>query len=506
MLTIDYSISHPFYPWSYGIRHLEAAIQETSWLGRVVHVLTGLAEISLPLINYIIALFDWAILSANHVPPGGGVFSLLPLSFPQPSQNSYSAILNPQLLDPSLITLINHPVNPLDGKTKFLKERLNLPTSIAEAHYYVEQKILPEIGLEAITTVLKNFLLHNPQPTYDPNKSFDSSRFTDMCCMVGRLRVISLTYEKTHYIFRHAHTAPFHIYHRLMRELIKKHAPDEHHPSGLHFRLPGSVDQLDNAQTFLDNNPDFKSSSSGGALDSKFSNELLSVDTNPWNTTPWESSLYFLASASNISNNYTDLFKQMLINYVPKFISDRLVLKIDSIVSEAAKSTSLGVLYAFCIPKELIDDPKTSFAYRSHTYGFVCKSTGANKDKEMLQHPLNSSNRCPHHFSLQYRLLASHLMRKEVHTYWVDSLPSKNKELLSLQLKMLAEEMYFYARLHELKEMPGDADISYFLKAKALLKDHLDPSCIQYILNQKKIPEFSTWFLSINDNLRKLSA
>ena len=127
-----------------------------------------------------------------------------------------------------------------------------------------------------------------------------------------------------------------------------------------------------------------------------------------------------------------------------------LAEKACKIAKQKKAETKIGILYAICIPKSIIQNDKTNFAYQCHPYGKQCKCfSGSDRIKLLEKMQSNESVVCKSGLKAQYRLLTSRLEEeKNVRAIAVDALPKGKRKIYRDQVKELAQEARQYSDLY----------------------------------------------------------
>lgn len=92
MNPIDYQIKNCAYPFSFARQHFRAVAKESTWNGKVVHVIMGVLNSLFP-VNYIIALFERLVARRYRASPAPNVAPPPPASSPKSKPASEEIIL-----------------------------------------------------------------------------------------------------------------------------------------------------------------------------------------------------------------------------------------------------------------------------------------------------------------------------------------------------------------------------------------------------------------------------
>jgi len=152
MVEINYEIKNPLFPFDFALQHFKATLEETTWEGRIVHLIVGFLEFLFP-INYIIAVFDRIIVTEQQrlraLPP------MHPISAPKTPSIYANPQPNPNLLagDPNENSPPLDPNRNGQGKLQSylmqLTERVSLGLTGARRPMSEHLKMLAERGIQS---------------------------------------------------------------------------------------------------------------------------------------------------------------------------------------------------------------------------------------------------------------------------------------------------------------------------------------------------------------------
>jgi hypothetical protein len=231
-----------------------------------------------------------------------------------------------------------------------------------------------------------------------------------------------------------------------------------------------------------------------------FPEELISVDSCPWNNVYHSSALDFMARNAAFKAQTSSCLEMVLTNYVglppQNHVVVRLLQKAAAIGQAMRAESPIGVMYGICIPKKLLDDEKNNFVWRSHSAGRPCQALGhpatGSHRKQLLESTQKSTGAeyCPtcldsngNQAIIHYRILTAHMGRPEVHTYAVSTLIKARRQHYRLQMKLLAQEAYFYAGLNNLREKD---DGRYLMQRYLAFEGQLDQASVDYLVAERQ--------------------
>jgi hypothetical protein len=311
--------------------------------------------------------------------------------------------------------------------------------------------------------------------------------------VVGRVLELKQIYCNTHYVFTHGQAPEVSIANQLIKEFVRAFTPLLHHPLKIPFRVPHTVTYTENAEDFINkynaNDDNF------GYADNNHNAEMISVDACFWNILIAESALYFFDTASNINvangnkHPLLKIFKSIFSHYLPdETLSEILADKACKIADQKKTETTVGTLYAICIPKAIVQDEKLNFAYRCHPFGRKCGCfPAADRIKVLEGMQANQFFTCNNGFMPQYRLLTSRLTEeKDVRSFAVDALPKERRKFYRNQIKDLVQEATKYSHLCDLIETLEE-DPTVMDQIQSFIEDspQLNPQYIQHLFEAK---------------------
>jgi hypothetical protein len=332
-------------------------------------------------------------------------------------------------------------------------------------------------------------ITHLPQNNYLLNHSLPPNAH-HLPMIVGRVLELKQIYRPTHYVFTHAQSLSISVVNQIIKEFVRHVSPFLHHPLKIPFRVPHTTTYTENADDFITKHQAIDDNSS--FADNYHSDEMISVDAQCWNTDSGESALYYLAVGTNINQGQlANIFKTIFFNYVPdETISLLLAEKASKIATQKQTEARVGNLYAICIPKSVIQNEKTNFAYRCHPYGKRCDCYPASdRIKVLEQMQRNKVVRCTSGLMAQYRLLTSRLTEeKDVRTFAVNALPKSKRKFYRDQIKELVKEAMQYSHLFDLIEnLEEDPSMMDQINSLIEASPQLDPKYIQHLFAAKGI-------------------
>ena len=149
----------------------------------------------------------------------------------------------------------------------------------------------------------------------------------------------------------------------------------------------------------------------------------------------------------------------------------------------------MGTLWAVCIPKSVVMNPKKNMAYRAHAFGRKCTCHSPSEDINILERLQKDEAVACSMLNAwgnpQYRLLTALLTQERgVRSFPVNSLTKAENKDFSKRIKNLVWEIAFYSAVVGLRSAPSDeesARLNEELKALCDLKQ-VDASCLEYLL------------------------
>lgn len=359
------------------------------------------------------------------------------------------------------------------------KQRLKLarPLSVKDAHLVqkgskciktdeeLEVKILKEGWNDDVSQEVMR--LQAKQLTIPHDVSHYNMQNPQAKMIVGRIREFKEQYRKSHYVFTHGQGTGLSVINECMKYLLKAFTPDLSNPLSMPFRQLYSIEETANITAFFKKyenhpNPQFNinSYSFNDDMLNKETGELLSVDAYMWSTAGSESALDFFLRGTNINTGMDPtivkkIFNKVLSHYFINFrsgeaVGDQILCKAiaekaEKISYAKAKATTIGTLWAICVPKDVLQDPKRNFAYRSHAYGRPCKCYHTSSDINVLE---KAQEDVRHACNPQWRLLMCRVdNEKGVRAFPVNSLTKMQNKQFSRQIKNLIREAAFYSNI-----------------------------------------------------------
>lgn len=310
-----------------------------------------------------------------------------------------------------------------------------------------------------------------------------SAQTSQIFSVAGRVLELKQLYRPSHYVFTHGQAPDMSIVNLVMRECIRTFTPALHQPLKMPFRLPLSVSYAENADHFIKKH-------NHNVYDNSISSEVISVDAQMWSGQVAESALSFFSTATNINLALLGtIFKSTFMTYLPNSrVCDYLAGKAQKIAQQRRTETIVGVLYAICIPKDIVKDDKQNFAYPSHPGGRQCDCFPLSDRIKMLEKMQNDElTECRWGGLTQYRIVTARLTEeKRVRTFAVDPLPKDRKKFYRDQVKDIVKELHLYSHLYDLIEQldtrPEVIDqINSLIEASPLL----DPIQIQHLFDEQ---------------------
>ncbi len=319
----------------------------------------------------------------------------------------------------------------------------------------------------------KNRILneHLIPSTYLP--LYQSKIKNEELAIIGRVLELKRLYKDTHYVFTHGQASNISMINLINQECIKVFTPHFYHPLKSPFRLPHTITYSKNANDFIDT---YRASGMTFMDDGYHSDKMISVDAQFWNQSTCESALYFFRGNSNISftnvSGLKKIFKENFLNYLPheKF-AEQFADKAVKIAQKRSSTTKIGVLYAICIPKEIIQNDKTNFAYHCHAFGRTCCCFFFKNRVTLLNEmQADKMTKCFGGSITQYRILTSRLTEeKGVRSFAVDALPKAKKMEFETEIRALVKELFIFSQLYDLIEKM-DEDPAAIVQIDSLLE------------------------------------
>lgn len=322
-----------------------------------------------------------------------------------------------------------------------------------------------------------------------PYKNFQNKR-RDAKVIMGRVFELKEHYKNTHYVFTHGQSVSNSVINECMYQLLKTFNLDLHNKLSMPFRLPWTVNSTENVEQFFKKYP-----YNEGAGET--TGELLCVDSYMWSTRWGESALAFGLWDMNVqileNNEMGVKIFGNIFNYFLKdnFLCETLSKKAATIAAEKKEIIStVGVLWAICIPKANVQDPAKNFVYRSHAAGVRCQCHPAHEDIEVLERTQrNEIVRCSDNQHPQYRILTSRLVQEpEVRAFPVNALKKKDNKQFSQKIKNLVRELVFYSKMVNLTQV-SSLEESNELKEELLTLhnyNQIERETLQHVLVTKK--------------------
>jgi len=331
--------------------------------------------------------------------------------------------------------------------------------------------------------------------------------------VIGKVLELKNLYKHSHYVFTHGQASQISMVSHVMDECLRTFSPHWHHPLRIPFRLPHTIIYSENANEFITKydavKPSFKD-------DGFHSDKMISVDAQFWHDTGYESAQYFFSNGTNIAYSddapLTTLFKSTFLNYFPHDLSGVVDSTCDSICTMLAEKalkiakqrrldTKVGVLYAICIPKNIIDNDTTNFAYPCHAYGRTCNCFPNQRIKKLEDMQGDTPVICTANSSrTQYRILTSRLTEEpDVRIFAIDALSKIQRKHYRNQVKKLVSELSLYSHLADMIERIDDEP--WLIEEITSLKEstQMDEKYIKLLLDTKKIVISSAQNTEIHD-------
>lgn len=385
------------------------------------------------------------------------------------SPNLSFDISNYGLLDDDATLPKEFQVNPYPppSSPKFKKERSPIPISpLNQEQFMKERDAIRGIKIHWLDTpqdevkrILNTHLLPSSLQTGSSPQSMSTENLEKYMVM-GRVLELKKYYKNTHYVFTHGQAPEISIVNEFLKTCIRIITPDQYHPYRPAFRLPNTITYFKNVNAFIKTynatSPSFKD-------DGIHSHEIISVDAQFTNQAALESALYFFSKAHNIgytasSGKLKNIFKLNFLNFLPvESICEELAIKAEQIAIKRKQETKVGVLYAICIPKSVVQNEETNIAYASHAFGVACTcAVNANRIKKLEEMQQDIVTTC-NGGNTQYRILTPRLMEeKEARCFAVTPLSKIKKNDYKNQIEKVVTELKNYSHLYALIEELDD--------------------------------------------------
>lgn len=192
----------------------------------------------------------------------------------------------------------------------------------------------------------------------------------------GRAMEIKRLYSETHYVFTHGQSLEISMINQLIKELIKTFYPHQYQPLTSPFRLPGTLQDFQNAEKFLKLHENIN--------DHELRDSLLSVDGDNSRYVTDESALYFTDINASVGSGYIyQFFENIVVNVLSEMhLFDEktcavFAKRIAILAKEKAPKSLTGTLYTICIPKKSVQEPSESIVYDSKPFGKPVKQTNS---------------------------------------------------------------------------------------------------------------------------------
>jgi hypothetical protein len=313
----------------------------------------------------------------------------------------------------------------------------------------------------------------------------------DVRLLAGHAQEIKRLYQETHYVFTHAQALDLSVVNEVIHELLRVFQKDVYHPLFLPFRLPAGEKPHKNIDEFFsERQPD-----SFVFSDEHYSRELISVDSFFWSTELEESALYFLLRGCNVNQfKKEEAAFDILHEIFARFISSpriamTLAQKVASLGARKKLESTIGTLYAICVPKSVIDNPKLNIAYRAHPYGKRCICFPRQHTQVLQSTQLDAPLRCQTGKLPQYRLLALRLLEeKGVRSFALNTLSKNVQNRYRDQIKQIIKECRFYKEILDLNAMMTSGEFEKKTREfqELLQSFQIDKFCVMELMHQKK--------------------
>lgn len=311
------------------------------------------------------------------------------------------------------------------------------------------------------------------QSLFNLSASFDNRRHQ----IVYHALEIRKIYQKTHYVFLHGRALDLKIYSFFTKTLMRELNPDFKIQMMEMLRAPLKEHLFHNAE-------EFKAKYSINDHNFHISSQIICADGYWLNHIIGESALdFFLLNSSmgkHINPNFTIKTYQPLIlacldKEIPeeKTLIESTIEKISKIVQEMNDRIKTnprpGELVVICIPKSLVQDPKTNPIYRSYPGGFPYPLSGDKKiDIPFLEKLQQDADISDLHLDtagvssiapetcLQYRILTEHLTPKNgVRIFGIHCLSKKAKQIYKEPIRKLVQEIVAASSLKKASKEEG---------------------------------------------------
>lgn len=315
--------------------------------------------------------------------------------------------------------------------------------------------------------------------------------------IVGRIREIKEHYSNTHYVFTHGMGKGLAVINECMQRLLENFTPSLHNPLSMPFRLPHTVDLTENVTAFFKKYPNVADDSFNDDELNKKTGELLSVDPYIRNIAIYESALFFFVKGTNINmgadpNIGENIFRDIFINYLEdNYLCNIVAKKAARIAADHSKANLMGTLWAICIPKTVVHDPKKNMAYPSHPFARRCTCYSSSEaisseDIKVLERTQRDEVvTCKSGLHPQYRLLTARLVQEQsVRSFPVNSLKKAENKAFSKRIKNLVREIALYSAIVGLRSVPSAEESSRINEElKALCESkQINRDCLEYLL------------------------
>ena len=163
--------------------------------------------------------------------------------------------------------------------------------------------------------------------------------------------------------------------------------------------------------------------------------------------------------------------------------------KAADIAIQRHKETLIGVLYAICIPKTIIQNDETNFAYPCHPFGKICKCFPESHRVTLLDKMQQDQVvLCKSGNYTQYRILTSKLAeQKGVRSFAVDALGKKKVKFYQNQIEALIKELKDYSHLSDLiDQLDEDPSIIEQIISLREAAPHLEEKYVQLLYEDAK--------------------
>ncbi|HSX13724.1 MAG TPA: hypothetical protein VLE96_04800 [Chlamydiales bacterium] len=273
---------------------------------------------------------------------------------------------------------------------------------------------------------------------------------------------IKSLYQDDYYVFLHAQAAPWPIVSYLVMQLWQDKNPELDFSHFAPLRAPcatgkpGRVESLCQRLSFQRGINKYRDRWFQLLTlcddDPKVRDDLLSVDGLMFNYQPFESSLFFLTTNSNIMFNpktVRNVLFQTILHFYPDAQKDYAMNLAEMALSSIQWCFSpTGNLFVICTPKEKTE----SLAYRAHPFGRVCICHPFSDDRKILDKhqkgTLDESAKCSSLLSCvtpQYRLYLPDITPDSgVHTFFLSSLNPVDQTFIKSSVYRISQEILKY--------------------------------------------------------------